>query len=808
MAEYRMCYKKGKPGYAENHAKYILREGKYNSKEDLIHKESGNIEVFNGNLALDFWAAADQFERVNSNAYREFELNIPNELNHTQAVELMNGFIDKELKKTPYTYAIHESNNNGIKNLHCHLMFSERENDGIERPLSQYFKRANEKNPEKGGAKKNPYYKQKMALIEFRKKWEIEQNNFFKKYDIDAKVDSRSLRNRKKEAIENNDIVMIEILDRNPVNCNKKIINKTKHKGLEALTEKEKIEYDKYQETKKIKYNKESILLIKKGIITPEKKDCINRLEYLNKKEPNVIALNIMSNGNFSKLQKKIDTLKINFNDINAFEIIKEDSNIEIKKIEQLKDTKKYKQLIYFINEDIKQEKQMFSNILKNNYKVDYLSLEDNLKYNPFRTNKLYDRLNKLTLEKLKYRLKEISYEDNHLLAKNIITNYREESLKSNYISISEQLKDKEKFYKSYKNENLINEIKELKSKQEFIEKQWDILNKFALKNKDRIDAKEKDLNYESKKEKEIIENLITEKTHEQNKNLNILSMQIKNNIYVEKEYMRAVNLYKYFSKNNTKEKYSKNLYKLQNRIEIFTKERKELQIYMKNIPKDKFIKELNNNIKEKEETILKIKGNINKLELASNNMNILLNDQVIEKLTINKLSTGKFMINFKEKNRINEKINKLNIEYSSLNKFDLLKRNNINKEIKKLTEEYNKHNSITNELTEFHKKTENYAKIFKEVKDNFEKARNKIFANVRLEKRKEMECDIEIEISKNIKNYKQQQSKINNIISKINKSKGGRDKLKEVLCEITNNDISGYSNWEINLNKERDREW
>lgn len=158
MATYRLCYKKGKVGYSKNHAAYIQREDGYQSKEeDLVYTESGNMN-FNGETvsAKKFWEYADTYERVNSVAYRELELTIPNEFNHEQAKELINNFIKKELgEKYPYTYAIHEAKNEkDEKNLHCHLMFSERELDGIDRELSQFFKRANSKNPEKGGAKK------------------------------------------------------------------------------------------------------------------------------------------------------------------------------------------------------------------------------------------------------------------------------------------------------------------------------------------------------------------------------------------------------------------------------------------------------------------------------------------------------------------------------------------------------------------------------------------------------------------------------------------------------------------------------
>jgi len=47
--------------------------------------------------AEKFWEYADTYERVNSVAYRELELNIPNEFNHEQAKELISNFVKKEL---------------------------------------------------------------------------------------------------------------------------------------------------------------------------------------------------------------------------------------------------------------------------------------------------------------------------------------------------------------------------------------------------------------------------------------------------------------------------------------------------------------------------------------------------------------------------------------------------------------------------------------------------------------------------------------------------------------------------------------
>ena len=248
MATYRLCYKKGKVGYSKNHAAYIQREDGYQSKEeDLVYTESGNMN-FNGETisAKKFWEYADTYERTNSVAYRELELTIPNEFNHEQAKELISNFVKKEIgEKYPYTYAIHEAKNEkDEKNLHCHLIFSERELDGIDRELSQYFKRANSKNPEKGGAKKNREWQEKSRLLDLRKSWEIETNNLLEKNGFEARVDCRTLKEIRQDLLESGMFDKAETYNRLPINVAGKILYKVGH-GIE-LNGEEKQQYDKY----------------------------------------------------------------------------------------------------------------------------------------------------------------------------------------------------------------------------------------------------------------------------------------------------------------------------------------------------------------------------------------------------------------------------------------------------------------------------------------------------------------------------------------------------------------------------------
>lgn len=299
MGAYRLCYKKGKKGYAKNHAAYILREEKYRGKEDLVYKESGNIPFADGSNAIKFWEYADVFERADSVAYREMELNIPNELNHEQAKELIQNFVKKEFSySVPYTFAIHESyNKEGEKNLHCHLMFSERELDGISRTDELFFRRANSKNPSRGGAEKNRIWQKKEKLLDLRKSWEVEQNLVLEKYGLETRVDCRSLKTIREEALEQGDFQKAEKFDRRAVNIDGNILYKVE-RGI-PLDKFEIRKYKDFLKAKEVKNQKE-----KRTLDTFSKEELVEHIKKLEHKDMHENALNICSFGNYFRAKK------------------------------------------------------------------------------------------------------------------------------------------------------------------------------------------------------------------------------------------------------------------------------------------------------------------------------------------------------------------------------------------------------------------------------------------------------------------------------------------------------------------------
>ena len=74
-------------------ADYIEREGNYEKdREELEHKEHGNMPEWAKDDPHSYWKAADEHERANGRLYREVQFALPKELNEEQRRELASGF--------------------------------------------------------------------------------------------------------------------------------------------------------------------------------------------------------------------------------------------------------------------------------------------------------------------------------------------------------------------------------------------------------------------------------------------------------------------------------------------------------------------------------------------------------------------------------------------------------------------------------------------------------------------------------------------------------------------------------------------
>ncbi|EGT4490407.1 MobA/MobL family protein [Cronobacter malonaticus] len=207
MAIGRLSVKVGKAGKASPHAAYIARIGQYEKRlergEKLEASEFGNMPKWAASNPLQFWEAADANERKNGTTYREFEIALPREMNPAQRLELVRDFVEQEIgDRHAYQFAIHTPTAaDGGEQPHAHVMFSERQVDGIDRDPEQYFKRYNSKNPERGGAKKGygesagqtlSRSERADELKALRGRWEEMCNAHLDRASIEARIDMRS----------------------------------------------------------------------------------------------------------------------------------------------------------------------------------------------------------------------------------------------------------------------------------------------------------------------------------------------------------------------------------------------------------------------------------------------------------------------------------------------------------------------------------------------------------------------------------------------------------------------------------------
>lgn len=182
---------------------YIEREEKYaKGKEEVAHIEHGNMPTFAAENPREYWQAADLYERANGQLYRQIEFALPAELTLEQQIELAHDFAQHltAAEKLPYTLAIHkgEYDHQGRltdtpRNPHCHLIISERGNDGIERTPEKWFSRANKKNPERGGAAKTRSMAHKSWLLDTRAQWADMANAALEQHGHQSRIDHRTL---------------------------------------------------------------------------------------------------------------------------------------------------------------------------------------------------------------------------------------------------------------------------------------------------------------------------------------------------------------------------------------------------------------------------------------------------------------------------------------------------------------------------------------------------------------------------------------------------------------------------------------
>lgn len=213
---------------AQSRADYIAREGKFSrgeKAEELVYKEHGNMPEWARENPRSFWEASEEFEGAKGGtSYREIEIALPNELTVEEQIELTQSFVQKHLGNDyVYSFGIHTKNATlapNQENPHAHIIFCDRKLDGIERDRDHFFKRANTKHPELGGARKDRErwtgLERNQYLEAMRASWAEMQNRALEKCGHENRVDHRSLEDQRQEALENGDIQKADALDRPP----------------------------------------------------------------------------------------------------------------------------------------------------------------------------------------------------------------------------------------------------------------------------------------------------------------------------------------------------------------------------------------------------------------------------------------------------------------------------------------------------------------------------------------------------------------------------------------------------------------
>ena len=197
---------------------YIERDGRYErDRDELEHRESGHMPAWAEDAPRAYWQAADEYERANGRLYSEIQFAIPRELDAGGRRALAGAFAERVCagERLPYTLAIHCGGSAG-ENPHAHLMFSERGNDGIARPAEQWFKRHNAKAPEQGGARKSRAAKAGDWLATTRQAWEQTANRALEQAGREARIDHRSLAERRDAAARDGDLDRAAELSREP----------------------------------------------------------------------------------------------------------------------------------------------------------------------------------------------------------------------------------------------------------------------------------------------------------------------------------------------------------------------------------------------------------------------------------------------------------------------------------------------------------------------------------------------------------------------------------------------------------------
>lgn len=382
MAIFHLSFSNGKAGKGLAHFQYIMGEDKYLYKENEVIYEKHNMPPHIP--AEDFWQSADAYERANGRVYKEIRIALPNGFTKKENQDLLNKFLEKELGNNFYYSAVihdKDSSENEIRNVHAHIMICPRKIDGIERDIKQFFSRYNSKNIEKGGALKDPYWNKKETLTHFRESWEETLNNALEKKNW-RKVSCKSLQRQRKEALEKQDLDLVDCLDREPVQIN----NYTLKKDKKYYNEVDIADWNNYIHNKKIRDLKEELynLLQKKKEQEIERSNIFKNLKDINS-----------TIRNFNKEDEEVKDIYSIQEDILMLEVEKKYTELAILNLSKVEDK---------TEEEIKELKRLDTRIMSIEFSLTYFNNQLNKELEELKAGDLFEKkykeLNKKNFQK------------------------------------------------------------------------------------------------------------------------------------------------------------------------------------------------------------------------------------------------------------------------------------------------------------------------------------------------------------------------------------------------------------------------
>jgi hypothetical protein len=168
---------------------YLERNGRYGKrKNDVLLSESGNMPAW-AKTPREYWKAADLYERANGRLFLLVEFALPAGLSEKQQTDLSREFSEKLTGpgRLPYTMAVHSN----PRNPHCHVMISERQNDGTDRSPDTWFRKADAKADP--GARKTDEFQKPDSYRDMRAMWAGLANAALERAGLDGRLDPRTL---------------------------------------------------------------------------------------------------------------------------------------------------------------------------------------------------------------------------------------------------------------------------------------------------------------------------------------------------------------------------------------------------------------------------------------------------------------------------------------------------------------------------------------------------------------------------------------------------------------------------------------